>query len=231
MSADEHGRLTFWTKGVSCCDPVWEAAYDRFESPQAERAKFRSRLVSFGVPDLPKNLRVADLFCGRGSNLAVMEEFGFADLSGVDLSPELLSRCTAKARLYVGDCRDLKFESGSKDLVLVQGGLHHLPELPEDLERTFSEMARVLAPGGAVLFVEPCLTPFLRLAHFCCGVPLFRKMSPHLDSLAVMIEHERTSYYQWLSRMRENRALARERFEPVLDRASMGKWYFAGRKR
>lgn len=223
--------ITFWTKGINCCDSEWEAAYNRFESPEEEKVKFRRRLVAMGVSDLPRNLRVADLFCGRGSNLSVLEELGFTDVSGVDLSPDLLARYKGGAKRYVGDCRDLKFADASMDLVMVQGGLHHLPSLPDDLERVLAEIHRVLAPGGIVLFVEPCLTPFLRLAHACCGVTLFRRLNPRLDALAIMIDHERSTYFNWLSAMHDIRAAARLRFEPVLDRASMGKWYFVGKKR
>jgi ubiquinone/menaquinone biosynthesis C-methylase UbiE len=230
MSDAPTGDITFWIKGVNCCDAEWEAAYSRFESTEEEKLKFRRRLVAMGVSGLSRDLRVADLFCGRGSNLAVLEEMGFADVSGVDLSPDLLSRYRGRAKLYVGDCRDLRFADASMDLVMVQGGLHHLPRLPEDLDRCLGEIARILAPGGIVLFVEPCLTPYLRLAHACCGVPLLRRLSPRLDALAVMIAHERQTYESWLSAMGDTRRTTRAKFETVLDRASMGKWYFAGRK-
>ena len=223
--------LTFWTQGEDCCDPVWEAAYNRFENADEERAKFRSRLCSMGVDTLPKSLRVADLFCGRGSNLAVLKEMGFADITGVDLSPNLLRQCKGMAKLYVGDCRDIKLTDASLDLVIVQGGLHHLPKLPDDLDKCFSEIHRILAPNGTVIFVEPWLTPFLRLAHLCCRSGFLRKIYPKLDALAVMIDHERTAYEAWLGQPEMIRSLADKYFEPVVDRARMSKWYFLGRRK
>ena len=222
-------KITFWTSGADCCDPVWEAAYKRFETVGEERAKFRRRLVAIGVDRMPKNLRVADLFCGRGSNLFVLAEMGFSDISGVDLSPALLREFSGDAKLYVGDCRELKFPDASLDLVIVQGGLHHLPEFPADLDKCFSEIRRVLAPNGIVVFVEPWTTPFLQLAHFCLKVGFFRRIYPKLDALAVMTEHELTTYSTWLDHPREVRALAEKYFEPVLDRAKLGKWYFLGK--
>ncbi len=224
-------NLTYWTEGLSCCDTAWEAAYNRFESEAEEKTKFLRRLKSLGVAELPRHLRVADLFCGRGGNLAALEALGFEDVSGVDLSPELLHRHKGRAKLYVGDCRDLHFADGSKDLVIAQGGLHHLPEIPADLSKCFAEAARVLSPGGIVLFVEPCNTPFLRFVHTCCNIGLLRRAWPKLDALAEMIEREKATYFCWLSRMRTIRSLARDAFDPVVDRAAMGKWYFVGRKK
>jgi ubiquinone/menaquinone biosynthesis C-methylase UbiE len=226
MSAD---NITFWTQGMDCCDPVWEAAYNRFETIGQERAKFRKRLVAMGVDKMPKNLRVADLFCGRGSNLFVLSEMGFKNLSGVDLSPNLLREFTGDAKLCVGDCRDLKFPESSLDLVIVQGGLHHLPKLPEDLDKCLSEIRRVLAPDGVLMLVEPWRTPFLQLAHFCMKVGLFCKIYPRLDALAVMTEHEFGTYSAWLDHPEQIRAVAGKYFEPVADRRSLGKWYFLGK--
>jgi len=226
-----HENLTYWTEGLACCDAEWEAAYNRFETPEEEKAKFLRRLKGLGVADLPRHLRVADLLSGRGGNLAALEALGFEDVSGVDLSPELLGRYRGRAKLYVGDCRDLRFADGSMDLVIVQGGLHHLPEFPADLSKCLAEMVRILAPGGIVLFVEPCGTPFLCFVHACCNVKLLRRAWPKLDALAEMIEREKATYFNWLSRKREIRALAREAFDPVVDRSAMGKWYFVGRKK
>ena len=31
-----------WCPSSSCCDPVWEAAYRRFESPEEEIRKFQT---------------------------------------------------------------------------------------------------------------------------------------------------------------------------------------------
>jgi ubiquinone/menaquinone biosynthesis C-methylase UbiE len=227
--ASEGDGLTYWIRGEDCCDPVWEAAYNRFESADEERAKFRRRLLSMGVDTLPQSLRVADLFCGRGNNLAVLEELGFGDIVGVDLSPNLLRLYKGRAKLYVGDCRKMSLPDSSRDLVLVQGGLHHLPVLPDDLDHCFSEIRRILTPDGVVIFIEPWMTPFLWLAHTCCRSWLLRKINPKLDALAVMIDHERTTYEAWLRQPDQIRKVASEHFEPIVDRARMGKWFFMGR--
>jgi len=76
-----------------------------------------------------------------------------------DISPGMLSTLSANAqRLGLDvttvptDAESLPFEDGSFDLVIGHAILHHIP----DLGRAFTEFARVLAPGGTVLFAgEP----------------------------------------------------------------------------
>jgi len=148
-------------KGI---DP-WEAAYLRFETPEQEIRKFTERLRRLGVNEWPRETNVVELFCGRGNGLHALARLGFRNIEGVDLSPRLLAEYTGEARCTAGDCRELPFADQSKDAAIVQGGLHHLPLLPDDLERVFAELKRVLRPSGHVVFVEPWRTPFLRFVH------------------------------------------------------------------
>ncbi len=222
--------LTFWCDGVECCDAEWEAAYARFESAEEELAKFTKRFRSMDVDRLPSDLQVVDLFCGRGNGLRALELLGFSQVEGVDLSPSLLERYRGAAKLYVGDCRELKFESGSKDLIVVQGGLHHLPTVPSDLEDVLSEVQRVLKPGGRFMIVEPWLTPFLRVVHAACKVRTLRRAWPKLDALACMIEREQTTYEQWLSQPQVIESLLNRYFTRERRRVSFGKLLFLGKK-
>ncbi len=76
-----------------------------------------------------------------------------------DISPGMLAALSANAErlgLQVetvpADAERLPFEDASFDLVLGHAVLHHLPGLPT----AFGEFARVLAPGGTLLFAgEP----------------------------------------------------------------------------
>src|SRR6266851_10006764 len=140
----------------------WEAAYLLFETPEEEIRKFTERLRRLGVSEWPRETNVVELFCGRGNGLHALARLGFRNIEGVDISPRLLAQYTGEARCYAGDCRELPFADKSKYAAIVQGGLHHLPVLPDDLERVFAELQRVLRPEGHVVFVEPWLTPFLR---------------------------------------------------------------------
>ena len=211
-------------------DP-WEAAYLRFETPQQEIRKFIKRLVKLGAAQWPRDAEIVELFCGRGNGLHALHQLGFQRLQGVDLSPRLLAQYQGPAIRTVGDCRYLPYVDHCKDILIVQGGLHHLANLPEDLRLTFAEMHRVLGKNGLVTIVEPWLTPFLTFAHWLSENRLARRASRKLDALAVMIHFERRTYEQWLSRPKVITELAHTYFTPVHESFAWGKWNFVGTPR
>lgn len=177
---------------------AWEVAYLRFETPEEELRKFLRRLRKLGAEQWPKDAQVVELFCGRGNGLNALQHLGFTRLEGVDLSPVLVAKYTGPAKCVVADCRQLPFPDASRDIAIVQGGLHHLPELPGDLEKVVGEVRRVLCPGGRFMVVEPWRTPFLRLVHWVGSFRIARRAWAKLDALETMTELERTTYEQWL---------------------------------
>ena len=211
-------------------DP-WEAAYARFETPEEEINKFLERLKFLGVARLPRDLQVVELFCGRGNGLHALSRLGFTNIEGADISPRLLALYSGPAKCYASDCRQLPLPDQSKDVLIVQGGLHHLPALPHDLEETFREMRRVVRNEGRVVIVEPWRTPFLRLIHPLSEIPLLRRISVKLDAFATMTHHERTTYERWLNNPSAILALAHSYFSPVHESFAWGKWRFVGRPR
>jgi SAM-dependent methyltransferase len=99
-----------------------------------------------------------------------------------DISPGMLAALRANAqqlgldvRTEQVDAERLPFADESFDLVLGHAVLHHIPDLP----RAFAEFARVLAPGGSVLFAgEPsrCGDRLARVPKRAAGAfaPLWR---------------------------------------------------------
>ncbi len=223
-------KIEFWQSGTECCDEIWEEAYRNFETPEQECQKFLKRLKQLGVDQWDKDLEVVELFCGQGMGLHALQKLGFHSVEGVDLSPHLLKQYEGTARLYVGDCRELNFEDQSRDVLIVQGGLHHLPNLPDDLEQTLREMYRVLRPGGSVVIIEPWLTPFLRVVHSTCKVKVFTKLWPKLGALATMIEQEITTYEQWLSQPEGILARLNDHFQTKQQKVALGKLMYVGQK-
>ena len=212
-------------------DESWEGAYTRFETVEEEVRKFHRRLELLGARDWPRDVEVVELFCGRGSGLLALERLGFTRVEGVDLSARLLETVPPGARLYHGDCRDLQLPDSSRDVVVTQGGLHHLPGLPSDLERTLAEAARILRPEGRLVIVEPWPTPFLSFVHAVCGIPLARRMWGKLDALAEMIEREQPTYGNWLAAESAVLECLDRLFETERLRRRAGKLMYVGRPR
>lgn len=222
-------QIIQWCEPLVCCDPVWENAYQRFETPEEERKKFLHRLKEFGVHRWARDLEVLEIFCGRGNALHVWSDLGFRRLEGVDLSRRLLEAYAGPAQLYVGDCRDIRLPNASRDVIAVQGGVHHLPDLRQDLPRVFAEVARVLRPGGRFLVVEPWWTPFLRLVHSGQNNRLLRRCWARYDALATMTEREATTYFRWLGESEFILAEFRRHFLVESQQINWGKWRAVGR--
>jgi SAM-dependent methyltransferase len=208
---------------------AWEQAYQRFETPDEEIRKFLRRLKAFGADDWPRDARILDLFCGRGNGMVALERLGFTALHGVDLSPRLLRLYRGRGRGVAGDCLALPLRTGSQDVAIVQGGLHHLPDLETHLPIAVSEVHRVLKPGGRFVVVEPWLTPFLRAVHLATRGPL-RRMWGRLDALATMIEYEGDTYRRWLARPDFVLSALTRAFTPERSEERWGKLLFVGRR-
>jgi SAM-dependent methyltransferase len=155
----------------------------------------------------------------------------FTRLEGVDLSEDLLRQYTGPAHLYVGDCRSMRLSDASRDVICVQGGLHHLPAIPADLDAVVAEVHRALRPGGRFVVVEPWETPFLRLVHLLCRTPAAGRLSPKLEALACMIRREQRTYFQWLARPGEVRTALERRFRPLKSKTAFGKLFWLGEKK
>jgi len=208
-------------------DP-WQQAYLRFETPEHEIGKFTQRLRALGAQSWPRDARIIELFCGRGNGLVALERMGFTHLLGADLSPALLSHYRGPAAVHACDCRAIPLADASVDVAIVQGGLHHLDTLPDDLARALAEARRILRPGGRFVAVEPWLTPFLRFVHAMSFSPA-RRVWGKLDALATMIEHERRTYEQWLARGPLVLDLLARHFDVEQQRTGWGKLTFVGR--
>ena len=216
-------------KGQICCDPDWEAAYKRFETREEEIAKFTRRLKRFGFESLPKDSLINEIFCGRGGGLVALERLGFTRVEGTDLSDTLLEEYRGPSTLHLADCTDMPFGDACYDIVIVQGGLHHLPTLPDDLDKCLGEVRRILKPSGAFYVVEPWSTPFLTFVHLVVEQPIMRKIYAKGEALAAMTDCERVTYEQWLGQPREIIEVFESHFDTQQNQASWGKLAYIGK--
>jgi SAM-dependent methyltransferase len=212
----------------AAADP-WETAYARFETPAQEVRKFSRRLTKLGAANWPRDADIVELFCGRGNGLHALGNLGFTKVEGVDLSPALAAQYQGPAKLHVGDCRQLPFAARSKDIVIVQGGLHHLETLPQDLEQTLAEISRILREQGMLAVVEPWLTPFLALVHRVCHSKIARRMVPKIDAFATMVALEGEIYARWLAQPEAILSLFNRFFCEEFHSIGWGKCLYVGR--
>jgi SAM-dependent methyltransferase len=114
------------------------------------RALFR-RLIERFVGD--KGARVLDVGTSTGTNLRMLVEMGYADVTGLDMSDDAIRFCAEKGLPPVrqGDITAMPFDHESFDLVLATDVVEHV----DDDARAVSEIERVLAPGGLALFTVP----------------------------------------------------------------------------
>lgn len=137
--------------------------------------------------------RVLDVGCGTGSlTLALARIAGPGRVAGLDPSAKMLERAAAKkgARaidFQPGYAQALPFDVGAFDLVTSCLALHHIPE--GELAAAFSEMRRVLAPGGRIYLIDFSPTPkgvfgrvFAHLTHGNGGGRLARTAAIATDA-------------------------------------------------
>ncbi len=112
-----------------------------------------------GIPGRPY-ARSLEIGAGTGYfSLNLLQAGVVLQATCADLSPGMLAALDANAselgldvKTVRADAEDLPFADGAFDLVLGHAVLHHIPNLPTAM----GEFARVLAPGGTVLFAgEP----------------------------------------------------------------------------
>lgn len=103
---------------------------------------------------IPKDAKILDLGCGIGFWLVEIQQRGFDNLSGADISMNSLA--IAKQRLEVHDIKNvllfhenaesLTFDDGIFDHVNCQGVVHHTP----NPKKAIQEIYRILSKNGTV---------------------------------------------------------------------------------
>jgi arsenite methyltransferase len=128
------------------------------ELPDEATASFAGVANPHAVASLPQGATVVDIGCGAGMDLLLAARAVGSEgrAIGVDLTESMAERARTAARglgvtqveVRVGDALDLPVASESVDFVISNGVLNLAP----DKERAFSEVARILKPGGQFLY-------------------------------------------------------------------------------
>ena len=137
--------------------------FSQFKQAQKQGWAHFAPLEALTIPQAARLVRhakvkagdqVLDVGCGTGVVSITAARMG-AQVTGLDLTPELLQRARENARtsevqvdFHEGDAENLPFPDSSFDVVLSQFG-HIFAPRPEIAT---AEMLRVLKPGGTIAF-------------------------------------------------------------------------------
>jgi ubiquinone/menaquinone biosynthesis C-methylase UbiE len=135
--------------------------------------------------DVIPEASVLDIACGNGAPaLRLARTFGCA-VVGIDSNPHAIARASAQAheqglsgrvRFELHDAsQPLPFPDGAFDAVTCMDALSHLPDHPS----IFAAWARVLKPGGRLLFTDQVLTGPLSNVEMAMRVPgVYAQVAP-----------------------------------------------------
>jgi len=174
----------YWLRGYFHTTRIaWDGRYKRdFDELR------RRDLALFALGDV-RGRAILDVASGSGLYMVVLAKMG-AVVSGQDISEEITTEARAALErhglhgvLRVGTATRLLFEDASFDGVISGDFVEHISR---DEKRTFfSEVYRVLRPGGIFVIKTPNLT-YLRLSNLLKKLAaLFRGRSP----FGIRIEH------------------------------------------
>jgi ubiquinone/menaquinone biosynthesis C-methylase UbiE len=155
---------------------VWGSSdieYDPAREPQLRDAL---ELILRHWPE-PRTGRFLEAGCGPAANSLNLAKLGI-EVVGVDLTQQAVEgardafvRHGVEGQFLLGDVRQLPFPDGSFEFVYAGGVVEHFRES----SLAVAEMARVLRPGGRVLFTVPALTlsyPYLFMRGNVPALPL-----------------------------------------------------------
>lgn len=139
--------------------------------------------------------RVLDVACGTGNLTLTAKSYAGPNgkVYGIDASPEMIEVAKKKASrsgqdvvFEVGLIEKLAFPDATFDVVISRLAIHHLPD--EIKREGFSEILRVLKPGGKVLIADfsPPTNPILN--HITTALVGSNMMNTNVWSLPAILE-------------------------------------------
>ena len=134
-----------------------QGVYDVEARVEAEHWWFRGRRQLFAaelrVLKVGMDAKFLDIGAGTGSNLRMLRQEGYRNVTGVDFNPLAIRYCLTKGftSVLLGAATSLPFAEGQFDVVLATDTVEHI----EDDQKALHEIHRILAPGGHAMIVVP----------------------------------------------------------------------------
>ena len=193
---------------LSAIAPITYDAVTRFAAPPNE--KKQRQLAISAIKGKPR--RILDLGCGTGSSTIMLQQaFPEAEVTGLDLSPQMLTVAQHKAeRLNLtiawqqGLAEATSFSDGEFDLISVAFLFHETPVSIS--QAVLQECHRLLQPEGQIIILDGNQ---LRLRHASWLIKLFHEpysqayAAESVDAWLKSAEFTKieTTYVGWISQL------------------------------
>ena len=133
------------------------SAYEVEAQVEAEHWWFRGRRLLFAEElralKTVTTAKILDIGIGTGSNLRMLREEGYRNVTGIDLNQMAVRFCMEKGftSIALGDATRLPFAERQFDVVLATDTIEHI----DNDSAALREIFRVLAPGGCAVIAVP----------------------------------------------------------------------------
>jgi SAM-dependent methyltransferase len=128
--------------------------------PEGSAESFAGVANPFSLGRLAAGEQVLDLGCGAGTDTLIAAQMvgPSGRVTGIDMTPEMLAKARASAEemgvanvaFVEGEAESLPFPDASFDVVISNGVIDLVP----DKDAVFSEIQRVLKPGGRIQIAD-----------------------------------------------------------------------------
>ena len=138
----------------------WDRIAKRYDKHGDEKRAVLLETIAYIKRHLEPGDRVLDFACGTGEKALGVAE-GVRSIHGIDLSPAMIERASAKARerrvenaqFSRTDLFDPTLEPASHDAIMAFYILH----LVDEPTRALARICELLKPGGRLICETPCL--------------------------------------------------------------------------
>jgi demethylmenaquinone methyltransferase/2-methoxy-6-polyprenyl-1,4-benzoquinol methylase len=134
------------------------------DTPGAFTAKIYDPVLYFVLKNIRQDIirlipdhdaRILDLCCGTGNQLKKLSDAGFSNLTGVDLSPDMLKvagKGNKIANLLACDVQHTGLPCASFDIIIISLAVHEKSAAMQT--KMMAEARRLLASGGQLVLVD-----------------------------------------------------------------------------